>query len=202
MLQLVKKDFVIHKTMLCVMLAALILYIIADASTIILGILFSFAMTMHIFAPDEKRSVQILLSSLPVTRKEIVSSKYIAAFLYISFVVFGLIAGNFIIHQEQPNWTHLSFIMVVSLLSVAIFYPICYKFTSKFLMIICVVGFVIYLLVVNVFIHDFNDQFRAIVSKIMTLMESQTIVFALITALILYSISWLVSIKIYEKKVF
>ncbi|MGE7022191.1 ABC-2 transporter permease [Solibacillus cecembensis] len=202
MLQLVKKDFVIHKIILLGMLAGLIIYMVLDVSAIFLGLLFSFTMTLQIFSSDEKRTAQILLSSLPLTRREIVSSKYIAAFLYIAIIICILIAGSFIVHQEQPNWIHLGLVAVASLVVVAFMYPFSYKFASKYLLITFVIGFAVYFLAMKLFIHDLNDQFRAIILKVTPLMESQAMFFALIAALVLYGVSWILSVKIYEQKVF
>lgn len=202
MLQLVKKDFLIHKNILLGMLAAMIVYMISDVSPIFLGLLFAFTMTMHIFSSDEKRTAQVLLSSLPLTRKEIVSSKYIAAFLYIAIIMGILIAGSFIIQQEQPNWTHLGLVAMASLIIVAFIYPFSYKFASKYLLITFVIGFALYMLAINLLITDLNQLVYDFLLKLRFLMEARVMIFTFITVFILYCVSWLLSIKIYEKKVF
>jgi len=202
LLQLVKKDFLIHKNILLGMLAAMIVYMISDVSPIFLGLLFAFTMTMHIFSSDEKRTAQVLLSSLPLTRKEIVSSKYIAAFLYIAIIMGILIAGSFIIQQEQPNWTHLGLVAMASLIIVAFIYPFSYKFASKYLLITFVIGFALYMLAINLLITDLNQLVYDFLLKLRFLMEARVMIFTFITVFILYCVSWLLSIKIYEKKVF
>ena len=184
------------------MLAAMIVYMISDVPPIFLGLLFAFTMTMHIFSSDEKRTAQVLLSSLPLTRKEIVSSKYIAAFLYIAIIMGILIAGSFIIQQEQPNWTHLGLVAMASLIIVAFIYPFSYKFASKYLLITFVIGFALYMLAINLLITDLNQLVYDFLLKLRFLMEARVMIFTFITVFILYCVSWLLSIKIYEKKVF
>lgn len=202
MLQLVKKDFLIHKNILLAMLAGMIIYMVMDVPPIFLGLIFAFTMTMQIFSSDEKRNAQVLLCSLPLTRKEIVSSKYIAAFIYIVIITSILIAGSFIIHQEQPNWIHIGLVVIASLFVVAFMYPFSYKFTSKYLLFTFIFGFGLYLLAIKLFILNINDLLRAFISKLTALMEVQVMVVALITVSVIYCASWLLSIKIYGKKVF
>lgn len=202
MLKLVKKDFLVHKNILLGMLAGLILYMLVDVPPIFLGLLFAFTMTMQIFSSDEKRTAQMLLCSLPLTRKEIVSSKYISAALFIVIIMGILIAGSFIIYQEQPNWIHLGLVAIASLIVVAIMYPFSYKFESKYLLVTFFIGFAVYLLAAKFFVSDINDQLGIFVSKLTSVLEVKVMMFTLITVIILYGVSWLISIKIYEKKVF
>lgn len=202
MLKLVKKDFLVHKNILLGMLAGLILYMLVDVPPIFLGLLFAFTMTMQIFSSDEKRTAQMLLCSLPLTRKEIVSSKYISAALFIVIIMGILIAGSFIIYQEQPNWIHLGLVAIASLIVVAIMYPFSYKFESKYLLVTFFIGFAVYLLAAKFFVPDINDQLGVFVSKLTSVLEVKVMMFTLITVIILYGVSWLISIKIYEKKVF
>lgn len=200
--QLVKKDFIIHKNVLVVMFAALMAYMVVDVPIIFLGLIFSWTMTMQIFSSDEKRQAKMLLSSLPFTRKEIVSSKYISAILYVLLVVVTMSAGSLVIHQELLNLLHLAFVVIVSLFLVALMYPFSYKFASKYLLIAFFVGFAFYFLTVKLFVPNLNDQILNAFAKIAAGGEPIYLLYAMIILVIVYSTSWLLSIKIYEKKVF
>lgn len=202
MLHLVKKDFFIHKNIILAMLAVMIIYMLIDISPIFLGLLFAFTMSLHIFSSDEKIHTQVLLTSLPVTRKEIVSAKYIAAFLYNAIIIALLIAGSFIIDRNQPDWVLIGFVTITSLLIVAIVYPVCYKFESKYLMITFAIGFALYLLAANLFIEDLNLFLGEMITKAMDFMQGERLLLICLIALVLYIVSWSVSVKIYEKKVF
>ena len=76
------------------------MYLVVDTSSIWVGILFSMVIIMSAFGTDEKPSINNFLNSLPYTRKEIVSSKYIGALIFTFIIVFALFIGNFIIHRE------------------------------------------------------------------------------------------------------
>lgn len=202
MLQLVKKDFFIHKKIILAMLAVLVIYMLIEVPPIFLGLLFAFTMALHIFSSDEKPHTKMLLSSLPFTRKEIVSAKYIAAFLYILVIIAILVVGSFVINQQQPDWSLISFVIVSSLCVVTIAYPVCYQFESKYLMFIFVIGFAIYLLLTNLFIENLHDYINKFVLKAMDFLEGNNLWFVCLAALTLYIISWYISVKIYERKEF
>lgn len=200
MWHLIKKDFFIHKNIFIILLIALIIYMLGKFSPLWVGIIYVLAITMQIFSVDEKRTAQMFLSSLPVTRKEIVSSKYIGAVLYIIIIITLLIVGNLIINQSSPNWTHVGLLAIVSLVMVAIMYPISYKFSSKYLAITFIVGLGLYFFIMSFFIPNMNDQVRAIVTKLTALMEVREMLIALMIVILIYGVSWILSIKIYEKK--
>lgn len=202
MLQLVKKDFFIHKKIILAMLAVLIVYMLIEIPPIFLGVLFAFTMSLHIFSSDEKPHTKVLLSSLPFTRKEIVSAKYIAALLYTLVIVVILVAGTIIINQQQPDWTLISFVVVSSLCIVTIAYPVCYQFESKYLMFVFVIGFAIYLLVGNLFVKNLHEYINQFIVDAMNFMQGENLWLVCLVALILYIASWFVSVKIYERKEF
>ena len=64
------------------MLPLLFVSLFLSTSAIWFGFIFCFAIIMQSFSMDEKASIHLLLNSLPYTRKEIVSSKYIKCMYY------------------------------------------------------------------------------------------------------------------------
>ena len=142
----------------------------------------------------------MLLSSLPVTRKEIVSSKYIFAFLYIVILISLLIVGSYVIQQQQPNWIHLGLVASMSLGFVSVIYPFSYKFSSKYLSFAGMLGLGLYLLTLKFLVPNLHDQIRAFVAKVTVFMEPQSMFFTFLMATVLYGISLFLSVKIYERK--
>ncbi|WP_274309976.1 ABC-2 transporter permease [Solibacillus daqui] len=202
MLQLIKKDFYIQKMVWLFMILAIAIYIFAQASSLFVGIIFGIVMTVNLFAMDEKKSAQLLLNSLPFTRKEIVSSKYIAAFLYIMCIIATISVLHLVVNQAIPNMYHLLMICIVSLLVVAIFYPFAYRFSSKYFTFLFVGIFAAYLLCLKLFVPNINDQIRELVGYLSSVSQPMIYVYILVATVIFYSLSWLLSIRIYSKKVF
>lgn len=184
------------------MVLAIAIYIFAQASPLFVGIIFGIVMSVNLFAIDEKKSAQLMLNSLPFTRKEIVSSKYITACLYIVCIIATISVLHLVVNQAIPNMYHLLMICIVSLLVVAIFYPFAYRFSSKYFTFLFVGIFAAYLLCLKLFVPNLNDQIREFVGYLSSVSQPIIYVYILMATVIFYSISWLLSIRIYSKKVF
>lgn len=184
------------------MLLGIIVYMFLNASVILVGIIFTLAIVMHIFSSDEKKSIQMLLSSLPYTRREIVSSKYISTFIYIFLVIWAIVISNFFVNEQLPKWKEFILVFVIVILIFSFLFPFSYKFSSKFLLIGSIALFGIYLFVVNLLVPNINDKIRSITAKILELNNTQLFVGTGVILIIIYLLSWLISIRIYEKKVF
>lgn len=184
-----------------IMLPILVLSLFQGPS-IYIGFLFSIAIIMSAFASDEKTSINTLLNSLPYTRKEIVSSKYIGAFIFLSLVVFTIFIGNLVIHKEITIWKEILFIICLVMVTISLFFPFSYKFKSQYLLIGTLVLFVLYLTVVNFIFQNINDKIREFVGMLLALQSSQLYLLVGFIVTALYVCSWLLSIRIYSKKIF
>ncbi len=201
MFNLIRKDIVLVKPTLMIMLPILVLSLFQGPS-IYIGFLFSIAIIMSAFASDEKTSINTLLNSLPYTRKEIVSSKYIGAFIFLSLVVFTIFIGNLVIHKEITIWKEILFIVCLVMVTISLFFPFSYKFKSQYLLIGTLVLFVLYLTVVNFIFQNINDKIREFVGMLLALQSSQLYLLVGFIVTALYVCSWLLSIRIYSKKIF
>ncbi|MGN1402555.1 MAG: ABC-2 transporter permease [Bacillus sp. (in: firmicutes)] len=202
MYNLIRKDFLIHYKMFFIMVFALFAYVIIDTSSIVIGITFSMAISLHIFAYDEKASIHTLLSSLPYTRKEIVSSRYISVLIHTFLVLATLTLGNLFIHQESPLWKDMAFTLAFVLLIISFTFPFSYKFKSQYLMIATCILFVAYFFIARFIIPNIHDELRALYSKIISIDNAQLILVISLLIALLYSVSWMLSIRIYSKKIF
>ena len=202
MLNLIRKDIVLQKGTLLILLPALFLYLLVGRSDIWVGVIFCIAIIMQSFALDEKSSTNLFLNSLPYTRKELVSSKYIVALAFTLLVLLTIVVGNLILHGEPARWDQLLFTSSVVILFVSFAFPFSYQFKSQYLMIASVVLFVLYLVVVNRFILDLNDRIREVVKTILTFDNAVLYAGGILSIVLLYIFSWLLSIRIYSRKVF
>ena len=184
------------------MLLAIIVYMFLDASVTLVGIVFTLTIVMHIFSNDEKKSIQMLLSSLPYTRREVVCSKYISVFVYILLVLSVIVISNYLVNQQVPNWKELLIVVGIVMLLVSIMFPFAYKFKSKYLLIATIIGFVIYLFVMNYLIENINDEIRSITARILEFNDTQIFIGIGVILIMFYLLSWMLSVRFYEKKVF
>ncbi|MBU7592931.1 ABC-2 transporter permease [Metabacillus halosaccharovorans] len=202
MFHLICKDILLQKKILMILLPALFIYLFLGTSTMWIGIIFSIAIVMNAFTNDEKASVNFLLNTLPYTRKEIVSSKYLGAIVFTFMVLLTIIIGNWMIYREILQWGQLVLTISIVLVFISIAFPFSYFFKSKYLMTASIVSFVIYMIIVNKFIIDLNDRIRESIQTILSFNSAQLYLVMIVSVGIIYITSWLFSIRIYSRKVF
>ncbi|WP_106768816.1 ABC-2 transporter permease [Paenibacillus faecalis] len=202
MYNLIRKDLILLKKPSMMLIPALLLYLYFDFSYIWSGFLFSIVIIMSLFSYDEKSSINTLLNSLPYTRKEIVSSKYIGALLFTLIIVFTIFIGNFLFHRELTAWRDILFIVGLVMGVTSLLLPFSYQFKSKYLMTGILVLFGVYMLVINTFIKNLNDIIREFVQTMLVTQNVQFYLIVTFSIMILYACSWLLSIHIYRKKAF
>ncbi|MEY9971208.1 ABC-2 type transport system permease protein [Lysinibacillus sp. RC46] len=203
MINLILKDVLIQKKLILFYIATIIIYLLAGVPLIFLGFLYSVIYILNAFAYDEKDNANILLNSLPYTRKEIVSSKYIGSLIFTTLFVFMIYVGDFLINGKGDLFIWKEMLLIIGLVMVAIsfMFPISYKFKTQYLLIASGVLFGIYMLTISLLV-PINDILRELTRKFLTLQETQMYFVASITVAILYIGSWLLSIRIYERKAF
>ena len=184
------------------MLLGIVAYMFVTTSVMLVGVIFTFAIVMSIFATDEKKSIQMLLSSLPYTRREVVTSKYIAAIVYLLLVISVIVMSNYLINQQQPNWKAFLIVVGIVMLLVSFSFPFSYKFSSKYLQFAAIGLFMLYLFVLKFSVPNLHDEIRSITAKLLQFNDTQIVVGIGAVFCILYLLSWMLSVKIYEKKVF
>lgn len=202
MWNLIRKDIALQKKTLLILLVPLLLYLFLDTSTIGVSVVFCIAIIMQVFSMDEKSSSNLLFNSLPYTRKEIVSSKYIGACVFIFLVLATIFIGNLIIHKEMILLEQLLFTMSIVMLFISFAFPFSYLLKSQYLMIAFAVLFVLYFIIVNMFIPNLNDRIRELVHTVLSFDNSLMYLIVLVSVLLLYILSWMLSIRIYSRKVF
>lgn len=201
MWNLIRKDLYLQRKILMILLPFLFLYLFIDASSIWIGIVFSSVIILQSFSTDEKASIHMLLNSLPYTKKEIVSSKYIGAIVFTMIVLLTIFIGTILIHQEIPKWTELFYILAVVIVFFSFAFPFSYLFNSNFLVIGFAMLFAIYLILLK-YVPTINDQIRKFVQIMVSAEHIEPYIFTCLSILLIYFLSWLISIKIYMKKEF
>ncbi|GIN39447.1 ABC-2 transporter permease [Heyndrickxia oleronia] len=202
MFNLIRKDLTLQKKTLALLLLGLCIYLFLDASPLWVGIVFSIAISMNAISMDEKSSIHMLINSLPYTRKEIVSSKYIVMVLFTLMVAATIFIGNFIIRGELFEWKDILLMVGIVMVAISLMLPFCYKFKSNYLLIATMIGFGVYLLVVNFVVQNLNDRIRELVHMLLSLENTQLYFLIGLLVITLYIGSWLLSIRIYRNKVF
>jgi len=100
------------------------------------------------------------------------------------------------------SWKEILFVLCLSLLFFSVSLPFSYQFKSQYLMYASIAAFAAYLVILNVFIPNLHDVIREFVGVLLAMQQVQLYVLASCIVLAMYILSWLLSIRIYHKKVF
>lgn len=204
MFSLIRKDFLLQKHIVLLYIAILLLFSLFVEASVYVGFIFSLSFIVSACSLDEKDNINILLNSLPYTRKEIVTSKYIGALLFTLLFVIVMYVGDFLVNGSNGLLLLKEVMLILGLVMITTSFllPFLYKFKMQYLHMAMVGVVVIYLLTISFFINNLHDVIRALTLKILALQEIQLYFFAMLIIVILYIGSWLLSIRIYERKVF
>ncbi|MCB2359067.1 ABC-2 transporter permease [Clostridium estertheticum] len=163
---------------------------------------------------DDKNKSEIVLNSLPLNREDVVIAKYISIFIFaiiqiIYAILIGLIgkAAGFTIYDISISLFDIGSVFASIGIFSAIFFPLYFKFGTIKMKIFNLILFMIIFMVPmngisyviknpnNVFVHKFN----LFINNTSSLTINSII---LITGLILFMISLMISIHIYNNKEF
>lgn len=204
MFNLIKKDFILQKKMLSVYLVILAFCLYSDYNLVFVIMIVSSLFVMNSHYYDEKENAHILLNSLPYTRREIVSSKYLGAILFSLIVIPLGIAGQVIMDnkmlQEPLKIIVLSLLLVLFFTS--FYLPFFYKFTQQYLLIGFTFIFILLVFLVNKLPILLSDHFAGAVEFVSELNDATLLSSLSLIAVVCYLVSWLLSVRIYQKKAF
>lgn len=205
MLKLMLKDLYIQRYILLIMLPAIVIYLTMGRSPIFIGVLFSVVMAMNNFSIDEKKPIHVLLNSLPYTRKEIVASKYVGAIFYTLLVIVVLFGGYYFLNDWDASLAivkDLALVFALSMIMIAFILPFSYKYKSQYLLIGSIILFALYMVAYNLLEQNLNTLIGDLTNKVLSLPELQLYLGSGVLVLLLFAASWMLSNRVYGKKVF
>ena len=205
MVNLIWKDLVVQKRLLPLYVGIMGFYFFIDLSSPAwVAFIMSTTLIMNAFYYDEKDNINILLNSLPYTRKQIVSSKYIGAVIFTAVFIVLTMVGTFIVKGMKlaVSWKEVlqTFGLVMAWLT--IMFPFFYKFKQQYLLLGALVFLIIGISAFNILVHLFNARFGKFMEWLAGLTDLQLYSALALVIVLLYGASWQLSIRIYERKVF
>jgi ABC-2 type transport system permease protein len=222
MLNLIVKDILIQKkTLLYALLYAILAPIVFSSMKPIglgLYVLPPMAITYMFISfavsYDEKNKSEIILNSLPIERNDIVISKYISTFVFaILGIIFSILIGFIGKTAGLSMFTRLISLMdiVLVLTSVcilsSIFFPVYFKFGYIKMNLFNVIILMLIMILPTTVFEYFTENPNNILVQNISYFINNTSSFTqnsliLLTGLILFLISLMISIRIYNSKEF
>ncbi len=204
MFNLIKKDLLLQKHLGLVYLGLIVLYLYIDISLVGTITLTCSLFVLHSHYYDEKDHSNMLLNSLPYSRKEIVTSKFLEAVLAIIPVSIVSIVSKLIFTggDFELSYSSLLISLFCTMIFTSFYLPFFYKFTQQYIMMIgaALMGLTVALMpIITRFVtKHFSDQINTVLN--MSEIQLYTIFGGI--SVLLFVLSWNLTVSIYSKRVF
>lgn len=209
MYPLILKDFLMLKRMFLLLLAFIGLFFILQNPPTFVIAMSGFIFISNTGSFEDRSNSHIMLNSLPISRKSIISSKYIGSLL---FGIFAISLGtmfqavfHFVLHmynEPLPEIRHLLIGMLCILLFASFYYPILYKFGEKYTRIVTLLFIAGILVFGKILMYLLKDKLGSIQLFFSQFTHNQLLIAGSAVTALLYLFSWFITIKIYEVKDF
>lgn len=215
MINLIKKDILIQKRTFPFLFIFMIIFTLNSQSNpagyiYISGVTIGYILTVGALAYDETYNGNILINSLPVTRKDIVLSRYISVFFFSIISLIFLTFMSLIFNYTGMSDLKIKYISITDtktitstiLLLSSIMIPLFLKFGTKLGKLFNFIFFFIFFSISS-FITQNKDEM--LIKNILSFITNNGVKLAIIGTLLLafiYALSMYFSFKIYNNKDF
>lgn len=216
MLNLIRKDLIIQKrektALVALLLGAAAAFLLPDSPTFAVGniIIATYLMTVYVNAYDYKYNAEIAFVSLPIRRRDMVIGRYVSALIFAALVLFSSVVTSVLFRTMgwfgiREGWT-LPLVGLVALamaLYYTLFLPLYFLFGymksrwANYLSLVVTYGV---LGAIQEIIPTSLTISRA--ASLTQVLESPLFLVVIFGSLMLFSLSALLSIQIYERKDF
>ncbi|WP_144463737.1 ABC-2 transporter permease [Siminovitchia fortis] len=203
MFNLIKKDFVIQKSQIILFIPFIIFFAIFGdhMSPAFIFLLAGAYIPLNGYIYDEQVESNILLNSLPYTRKEIVSAKYIGGIAYMTLSI-GVASIILYIFNYGFMIKDITIAMGLFFVFSAFAFPMFYILKPGYIGVAVLVGMIISAVVLPPLIRFLAKHLTTITDFLTSLSTTALYLSGAALSIILYLTSWMVSQFIYQRKVF
>lgn len=201
MFNLIRRDLILQKKMLLTFVPFIVLFIIMGSNPALIFLVASIFIPFNAYAYDEKAEVNILLNSLPYTRKEIIASRYLGAIVYMGLAI-GLTSLALFLFNKPFTMTDIAIGGGLFLLFAAVTFPLFYIFKPGYITTVVIIGFLVLAGIGPSIVMYLANHLTAITDFIASLSMATLYTGAAIIVIIIYAASWGVTTIIYQQKAF
>jgi len=201
MFNLIRRDAILQKWLLLSFIPFVAFFIIMDSHPALIFLVASIFIPFNAFGYDQKAEAHILLNSLPYTRMEIITSRYLGAIVYMVLVM-GVTSLALIVSNKSFTMTDIAIASGLFLVFSAITFPLFYIFNSKYMIYIVLISFILLAGIGPPIVMFFAEDLTAITDFIVSLSTPALYTGAAVIVLLLYAVSWGITSIIYQRKAF
>ncbi len=206
---LIKKDLLMMKGSIKLSMIFLLVFLVIalkeENTLIFIPAFLSTMLFMTTFSYDEYNNWNAYATSLPTGRKNLVRAKYMAnlGMLVAVVVIFSILTSTLGFISGNLNLEKLIFSSLGCIFALAIFQAVLYPFIFKFGIEKGRIGILVGVFGFTGLVSLLKDKLDIRLSKeLLTILENNWLPLATITTIILLTISYLISMKIVNKKEF
>lgn len=203
MFNLIKKDFFIQKTQIGFLVPIIMIFalFIKNMHPSFIFLMAGVFIPLNAYIFDQQTKSNILLNSLPYTRKEIVAARYLGAIVY---MILSIILAGVILYVFQFDYTMRDVAIGAGLfcLIAAFAFPLFYFLKAEYIFLAAFIGFIALTIILPPVFRFLAEHLTSITDFITSLSTSTLYLSGAAIAIGLYLISWVVSQFIYQRKVF
>ncbi|KKB40944.1 ABC-2 transporter permease [Bacillus thermotolerans] len=201
MFNLIRRDVILQKKQLLMFIPFILFFIIMDAHPALIFLVASIFIPFNTYAYDEKAETNILLNSLPYTRREIIASRYLGAIVYMILAV-GVTSLALAAFNKSFSMTDIAIGSGLFLLFAALTFPLFYIFKPGYISAAVMIGFLFLAGVGPRIVLFIAEHTTAITDFIASLSTPALYTGAAAAIMALYAASWGVTHIIYQRKAF
>ncbi len=198
MYNLIRRDVILQKKHLIAFIPFIIFFIIMGAPPAMIYLVASIFIPFNTYAYDEKAETNILLNSLPYTRKEIIASRYLGAIVYM-LVSIGLVSLALFLFNKPFTLTDIAIGGGLFLFFSAITFPLFHLFKPGYITTVILIGFVMATLSTK---YIPAEVVTTVSNYLFSLSATTLYMGAAVVVMVFYLVSWTVSTIIYQRKAF
>lgn len=201
MFNLIRRDVILQKWQLIFFIPFILVFIIMDSHPALIFLVTSIFIPFNTYAYDEKAETNILLNSLPYTRKEIIASRYLGAIVYMVIAIVITSLALFLFNKPFTI-TDIAIGNGLFLLFSALTFPLFHIFKPGYISTFVLIGFLVSAAIGPSIVIYLSERWTTITNFIMNLSTPVLYIGATLIVIVFYSISWIFTTFIYQRKAF
>lgn len=203
MYNLIRKDIVIQKTQVLILIPFILFfaYFATQMSPAFVLLITSLYIPLNGYIYDGMVKSNILLNSLPYTRKEIVNAKYVGSVVYMALSI-ALASMIFYFVGYEFMFRDIAIAAGLFLISTAIFFPIFYVLNPAYVGFFMILGVMLSASIIPPVLEYLGNNLTTIMDFLMSLSTITIYSSGAAIAIGFYLVSWMISQFIYQRKEF
>lgn len=201
MFNLIKRDVIMQKKLLLTFIPFILFFVVADKHPAFIFLIASIFIPFNAFAYDGEVKTNLLLNTLPYTRKKIIASRYLGAVIYMVLSI-GAASVTLIVADKTFTINDILIASGLFLIFAALTFPLFYIFKPNYIFFIVMISFIILAGIGPPVVMFLAKRLPTIIQFINSL--TLPILYTSVTLIIMmvYALSWGITTVIYERKAF